>query len=433
MENINIIKKINVDYVGGEKINAIVEVNDDFWIQAQEKEKQKAFMDVKVNGFRKGTVPENIAKNYVNSSNIFYNAINNILPVVFETLLKKERQIRPFFQPHVHVEKFSTTNLVIKFEIFTLPKTELCDYKNINDVKYPKIIVTKEEIDNSINELLNQKSEYVSKNAPAENGDQIVFDFEGFIDGKNFDGGKAEKYELVLGSKRFIPGFEDQLIGVKNNEKKEVNVVFPADYHVDNLKGKKAVFHCFIHDVKKKVVPELNDENIVKFNIEGVKTKGELIEHQKRILTENKNREADFTYFRELMDYITKNSKVIISEEFILKEVDAMKNNISQGNNETWNKYLSDTKKSEKDILAKFHKEAQENITRTVIFETIAETEKITVTDEDVNNEYEKMASLYKMDVEKIKGFMAKNLSFLKMQIINKKMQDLLIKYNKKV
>ena len=427
--NNNIIKKIDIKNITDNKINAIIEINDDYWIKSQEKVKKEIFSSIEINGFRKGEAPENIAKNYIDQSKIFYQAINNILPDIFNEFLIKNK-IKPFSQPNVHVEKFSTTSLTVCFDFFTIPKIEICDYKNIN-IKYPKINVTKKEIDESITELLKQKSEYISKNAPAEKGDQVIFDFEGFIDGKPFDSGKATNYNLVIGSGNFIPGFEEQLINSKKDDKKEINVEFPDNY-MEPLKGKKAVFKCFIHDVKKVLIPELNNENIAKINIPNVKTKEELIKHQKNILLERKKNEADSNYFNEIIQYIVKNSKIKIPEDLINEEIKLMKNKVSDNNDDKWKKYLNDTKQTNEQALNNFRKEINDKIINAAVFETIIEKEKILITDKDIEEEYKKISELYKISIEKIKETLSKNLDYIKAEIINNKIKKILIKYNKK-
>ena len=429
MEDVVIIKKVNIENISNDKIKASIEVDDNYWINSQEKTKKNIFSNIEINGFRKGEAPENIAKNYVNSEAIFQQAINDILPSVFNELLTKNK-IKPISQPRAYVEKFSTTNLVVCFDIFVIPKAEICDYKNIN-IEYPKINVTKEEINESINELFKQKSEYVSKDGPAKKGDQITLDFEGFIDGKPFDGGKATKYNLVIGSESFIPGFEEQLINSKKDDKKEINVTFPNDY-MEPLKGKNATFKCFIHDVKKIIIPEINDENIAKLKILNIKTKEELEKYQKNVLLERKKNESDSKYFNKIMLYIIENSKVKISEELINNEIESMKHKISNGNEDKWKKYLDDKKQKEEEVLDDFRKEIKSKITNAAVFEEIIEKEKISVTDEDINNEYKRVSDLYKMSIERVKEIFSKNLDYVKIQIINDKIRKLLIKYNYK-
>ncbi|MCQ2792341.1 MAG: trigger factor [Bacilli bacterium] len=413
------------------KFEVTCEVDEKVWKDAQEKARKKLYANVEVKGFRKGHVPADIAKKHVNEGEVFNEAINIVLPDTFATAMK-DNELRPFTRPEVAVEKFSTSSLTLKFTVVVAPKVTLGKYQGIK-IERKKVEVTDKDVDDAIKSLLDQNAELVIKNGEAKKGDTVILDFEGFVDGKPFDGGKANNYELALGSGQFIPGFEDQLIGVKANDKKEVNVTFPKEY-VENLKGKNATFKCTIHEVKEKKILELNDETVKGLAIKDVKTVAELKANQKQTIENRKKQEVEQAYYTDLVNAISKDAKVSIADEIVMEEANNMEENLKkqvEQNGLKFDQYLQITGQKVEDLKKKMKQEAEQQLKRFLVLNAISEKEKITVTDDDVKAEYKRFADLYKMDVKKIEEIFSKDLNGLKNQILSRKLHELLTKLNK--
>ena len=237
-------------------INVVVE--DESWKEAQKKGFEKAKSKLKLHGFRDGKkIPDELARPHINQADVFNEGINVILPKVYESILT-EHKITPIMQPEIKLVKVDENALELEFTIALYPEVTLGEYKNIN-VELEKVSVSKEEVEAALNKIVRDNATLKTSDNPAKMGDTVVFDFVGYIDRKPFDGGSAENYSLELGSNQFIPGFEEQLVGVKEGEEKEINVTFPKQY-VKELAGKDAIFKCTIHEVKEKILPELKKQ-----------------------------------------------------------------------------------------------------------------------------------------------------------------------------
>ena len=281
--------KRTVNEIKESRFEVEVEVDKETWKKAQEKALEKLAKDVNVKGFRKGKVPAEVAKKHIDQGQLFNEAINSLLPSVFKEVLDEEK-LRPFTRPSVDVTKLSDDDLTLKFNIITAPKVKLGQYKD-HHLGKEEVKVTPEEVENAMKARLEQNAELVLKDGASEMGDTVVIDFEGFIDGKPFDGGKAENYSLELGSHSFIPGFEEQLVGKKANDELDVNVTFPEQY-IDSLKGKAATFKVKVHEVRAKKIPELNDESVKELDIKGVEDLAGLRKYEEEHLRSHKEQDV---------------------------------------------------------------------------------------------------------------------------------------------
>lgn len=423
--------KTTVKKLADSKFEVTAEVDAKDWSDAQVKARKKAISNVQIKGFRKGHVPENMAAKHINQGEVLNDAINIVLPTVF-TKAMEENKLNPFIRPTVNVDKLTTTELTIRFTVVVAPEVKLGNYKGIKITK-KKVEVTDKEIDDSIKRLLDQNAELVVKKDAAKLGDTVILDFEGFVDGKAFEGGKAENYELALGSGQFVPGFEDQLVGLKANEKKEIKVKFPENY-VENLKGKDATFKCLIHEVKEKKVPALNEETIKDLALPNVKSVDDLKKKQKEDLTKSKQREVDNIYYNDLVAKITDDSKIDVASEIIEEEVKAMKDNMIkqiEQNGLKWDQYLQITGQKEEDYLKKSRADAERNIRQMLVLNEISRVEKVTVTPDDLKAEYKRLADMYKMDEKKVEELLSKDLNNFVNQLRSQKLYNLLISLNK--
>lgn len=407
------------------KIKITVDVDENKWLDAQNKTKKKFYENVEVNGFRKGHVPDDIASKHVDSSKIFDGAINLILPSVFDEAIISSK-INPLTKPEISIEKFSTTSLTLNFTLNVVPKIEIKNYKNIG-IKKETIEVTDDEINQSINQLLEKHSELKTKNGSAVKGDTVILDFEGFINGKAFDGGKANNYELSLGSNQFIPGFEEQLIGVKANEDKEIEVTFPENY-IAEFKGKKALFKCHINEVKEKNIPELNEENIKKFSIKNVKTVEDLKKYQKEFIKKNKEITSENNFYHKLIDEIIKSNEIKVSDEIINERVSLMKEDIVEHIKRSGlelNQYLNIIGKSEADMMKDLFNDAKKNIYEIIVTDSVLEKENIVISNDEIKKECDLIAKQYDKKSDEI------NKIFVINKIKSDKFRKLLLDFNK--
>ena len=304
-----------------------VVVDKENWKQAQDKAFKKLASNLTVDGFRKGKVPEAIARKHIDQMKLINEAINVVLPIAYQEVLTEEK-IAPFAQPSVDVIKVSDEELELKFVIVTAPEVKLGTYKGL-EIGKKEAKVTAKEVDEAIDSLRLQNASLVLKESESALGDTVVFDFVGTVDGVAFEGGSAQNYSLELGSNTFIPGFEDQLVGVKAGDHKDVNVTFPEQY-TPELAGKAAVFACDVHEVKEKKMPELNDEFVKELGIKDVETVEALKENKKAELLERKSRDLRLEYLRKLYDEIAKSATIEIPDEMVQDQAESNKKDMEQ-------------------------------------------------------------------------------------------------------
>ncbi len=406
-----------------------VVVDEKSWKDAQEASTKKLCKEVQVDGFRKGNVPEAIAKRHINQGKMLDEAINSLLPSIYKEIMEEEK-IEPFAQPQVDVTKISDTNLEVKFVIVTAPEVELGEYKGLKIGK-KEVKVSAKEVDEEIEKLLKENASLVLKEGASEMGDTVVFDFIGTVDGKAFDGGSAQNYSLELGSHQFIPGFEEQLVGVKAGEHKDVNVTFPEQY-TPELAGKAAVFACDVHEVKAKKLPELNDEFVKELN-RGVETVEALKENTKKDIQARKEQESKREFLEKLYEKIASGSKVEIPEEMIKEQAANMKKDMEQRMAQsglTLEQYLQFTGQKAEDFDAQLEKDAKKDITNYFLLEEVGKKENLELTDADVEFEYAKLAEQYKMKLEDVKKALEKQNAQFRHNLKMTRIEEFLIKEN---
>lgn len=422
--------KREVKKLENSKVEVLVDVDTASWKEAQEKAYKKLIADVEIKGFRKGKAPEELAKKSVSTEKMLDEAINSMLQGVYDEVIREEK-LQPFARPSVNVTKVSDTDLQLQFTIVLAPEVKLGKYKGLG-VKKAAVKVEEKEIDEAIEKLVAQSASLVVSDKPAKLGDTVVIDFVGSVDGKEFEGGKAENYSLELGSHSFVPGFEDQLVGVKAGEKKDVNVTFPEQY-VPELAGKKALFKCTIHEVKEKVVPELNADLIADLAIPEVKDEKGLREHQKKQILASKENAAKNEAFNKVIEEIVKESKIELADEIVKDEVEGMKKNMEQQISQrglTLDQYYQITGQKAEDVEKQMKVEAEKNLRAILCMEEIAKLEKLEVSEEEVDEEFIKIATQYQMEVEKVKEILGKDLARFKAEIRQRKLQEFLEKEN---
>lgn len=418
----------DVKRIENAKVELTCTVDGDKWQNAIKKAFKKLSSNLEVKGFRKGQAPASVVKKHISDEQVNYEAA---LCVADEALQAAcvEHDLDLIDRPGITDVKPSADSCTLKFECPVSPEVELEDYSNLG-YKVEEATVSDEEVENELNKLKEQKAELeIKEEGELENGDISVIDFEGFKDGVAFDGGKGENYELTIGSNQFIPGFEEQLIGMKPEEEKEINVTFPENYHVEDLKGQPVVFKVKLHEIKKKVLAEINDELVKDLKIKEVETVDQLKEYYKKNLLDTKNYQNKNKAEEDLINKLIEKVKVDIPQIMIERESEQMVNDYGQRFMQqgfTLDQFLQMTGQKIEDLKKNFEPEAAKRIKTTLALKKIAALEKITPTDTEVDEYFENMSKDYGMPVEEIKKYV--NADQVKSDLKLQKALDLLKK-----
>lgn len=378
-------------------------VNGTEWKGLQDKAYEKVSKSAKVDGFRPGKAPRDMYEKKYGKQDIIMEAADMAIKHEYERLLTDEK-ITPVIEPKVNLVKCDEEELEVKFEFVVEPKIELGKYTNLG-IKMDKVKVTKEEVENRIKSLLDEYAEIEVKDGSVEDGDIAVIDFTGFKDGVEFEGGKGENYSLTIGSKSFIPGFEDAIIGMKKGEEKDIDLTFPEDYMAEELKGKAVVFKVKVNEIKTRVVPKIDKEFFEDLGMEGVTTKEELEHEIKHELEHQKEHEAEHVYEEKCLDKAAENMKCDICEELVMDEVEHMYKEFiermqMQGISEEM--YFQYTKSKKEDITDQMKPEALKRIKYRYLLKEIIKVEKIKVTDKEAKDRVKEMSKMYQVSEEVI-------------------------------
>ena len=410
--------------------NITLSFSGEEWANAQKKAFNKLANNVEVQGFRKGHAPENLVRQKINQAQVLKDAIDVVLQPAYEKVLTEEKLV-PFVQPEVEVTKISESELEVIIKITTAPEVTLGSYKGLK-VAREAVEVTKEEIDAEIARLCANNAELIVKDTEAKLGDTTVIDFKGFVDGKEFDGGSAENFALELGSNQFVPGFEEQLVGTKAGESKDVVVTFPTQY-VPELAGKEATFKVTVNEVKEKKVPELNEDLVAELNYEGVKTVEDLTNKVSADVKTKKENQAKNAQIEEILKQIRESSTISIGEKIIEKEVESMKENFKkqvEQNGLTIDQYYQITGQKEEDTVKSMRAQAELNLKNFLVISEISKLENIKVEQKELDAEYQKIADQYGMDVAKVKEILGPQSQQLASDIHQRKIIDFLLANN---
>ncbi len=429
--------KHTVEKVTPSQVKIAVAVDRDMWKGAQEKAFNKVSAKVSVPGFRPGKAPKSLLKERVNPEAVWNEAIENVLTPVYAEVLGEEK-LSPAFRPNVSITKLSDEELEVVYQVVLVPEVTLGEYKGLKATREAPS-VTDKEIEDAIEKLLKGNAELVLSDKPAKMGDTLNIDFEGFTADENgalkaFDGGKANNYSLELGSHQFIPGFEEELVGLKSEDKKTFKVTFPTNY-VKELAGKEATFNVTVHEVKEKIIPELNDDSVKELCIKDVATVDALKEHEKTTILKQKLTQSENKYYNDLLAKIVENSTFVIDPSIIAGEAHQMQENLKkqvEQNGLTFEQYLDITGTKADDLAKTYMTEAEKNIKNFLATNKIAEAEKIDVTDADVDAEIEKMAAEYKMEAKQVRSILEKNMDDYKNNLRSKKIREWIIENSSK-
>ncbi len=403
-----------------------IEIKGDEWKKILDNTFDKVIKKVKIDGFRPGKAPRNIYEKKYGKQALVVEAVDNFMQDAYKKALDKFKG-EPIIQPTVSIQKADEEGVVYVFTFTTKPEVKIKKYKNLN-VKKQEVKVTAKDVSEEIEKMRKEYADLQVKDGKASIGDTVVIDFEGFLDGKAFEGGKAENYSLELGSNSFIPGFEDALVGLKAGDKKDVNVSFPEDYHASELKGKPVVFKVKVHEVKSKVYPELNEEFFLDLGLQDVKTIEDLKKTIKESMTEQKQYDAENKYVDELFEALLKEVSVEVPHELIHEELQRMLTQYEERlkmQGITLEQFYKFTNSNEEQLKAQMHEEAEKRIKLRFAIDEIIELEKIDATDEEAKQDAIKKAKKHGMDEEEyINAF--GGIEMLKYDIKVQKVLDIL-------
>lgn len=412
-------------------VEVVCTVDKENWKKAQDKAFNKLAAKVEIKGFRKGKAPANLVKERVNHGQVLSDAVDALLPELYTAIIDEDK-IRPYAQPKVDVTKISDDELEVKFVIVTAPTVELGKYKGLKIGK-AEAKVTDEQLENAVKDLLERNATLVVKEGEAKEGDTVVMDFVGLVDGKPFEGGSSENYELVLGSHSFIPGFEEQLVGHKAGEHVDVNVTFPEQY-TEELKGKPAVFGCDIHEVKEKKLPELNNEFVIEQNIQGVETVEQLKEHLRAQKLQEEERKLKGEYFDKLLEAIAKDSKIDVPEEVLNQQVETRKKDFLDRMSQSglsFEQYLQILGQKEEEFLNQLKETAAKELNNYLVLEEVAKKENFSeVTEEEIEFELAKLADQYKMSIENVRKALENQMGEFRNNIVMSRVENFLFSNN---
>jgi len=393
---------------------------------------RKVVKDVQVPGFRKGKIPRGIFEKRFGVEALYQDAVDIVLPGAYTKAID-ETEIFPIDQPEVDIEQIEKgKELIFTAEVEVKPEVTLGEYKGL-EVEEETIEVTDEDVDSEINKLREQHAELVVKeDGEVEEGDTVVIDFEGFADGEHFEGGKGENHSLEIGSGQFIPGFEEKLVGKSSGEDTEIDITFPEEYHAEDLAGKDATFKVKIHEIKAKELPELDDEFAKDIDDE-VETLDALKEKKKEELLEQRTQAADTAKREALIEQASENIEVDIPEVMVENELDQMFQEFQQRlqmQGMTMEMYSQFSGQDEDALKEQMKDDAEKRVKTSLTLEAIADEENVEVTEADINEELEKMASMYGAEVDQLVQMLGGNTETITSDIKMKKAIDVLVEHS---
>ena len=395
--------------------------------EAMKKVYVKSVKYFNIPGFRKGKAPMNVVEKYYGPEIFYEDTFNEVVPEEYEKELK-ENDIEAVSRPDIDIKQIGKgQDLIFTAVVQTKPEVKLGKYKGI-EIKKKEYNVSDDDVEHELGHMAEKNARLVSiDDRPVENKDITVIDFEGFVDEKPFEGGKAEKYELTIGSNTFIPGFEDQIIGMKIGEEKDINVTFPEEYFSEELKGKPAVFKVKLHEIKKKELPELDDE-FAKDTSE-FDTLKELKESIKEKLEEENKKRAKYETEDEAIKKVCETVDIEIPSGMIETEIDNAVNEVKarlQYQGMTLESYLDMIGKTMEEFRKEYEEQAKTSVKNRLVLDAIIKEEKIEPDEKAINEKLQEMAKIYGKDENELKdneGFM----NYIKESLSHEKVVEFIV------
>ena len=384
-------------------VQLVIEIGGEEFEAAVQKAYLKQRNKINVPGFRKGKAPRKIIEGMFGSGVFYEDAINELYPKAYAEAVEQEK-LDVVSWPNVEVVEAGKDGLTFKATVTVRPEVKLGEYKGLTAEK-EEVKITDEDIDNELKPYINRASRMVTVEREAQNGDTVVIDFEGFKDGVPFDGGKAEGHSLELGSGAFIPGFEDQLVGTKAGDEKDVNVTFPEEYHAEELAGAPVVFKVKVHEVKEKQLPTIDDEfakDVSEFDTLEAFRK-DLADK----LTQRREAQAKRAFEAAIMEQVMDNMEVEIPDAMVAYETDQMVEDMArrvQAQGIPFEQYMAMTGMTIDIVRSQAAAAAMERVRRDLALGAVVAAENIEISDEDLEAEYKRLADEYHMELDQVKA-----------------------------
>ena len=374
------------------------------WKDCLKEAYKKKKKDVRIDGFRKGQVPYDVYVKKVGEEALYMDAVDDAVDKLYARLVKDEKTIIPAATPDVNIKNIGKDGIEVEFTLVGRPEVKLGKYKKLG-IKKDKVEVDDHEVEHELGHLKEQFAEMktLDDEVKIKEGMVAVIDFEGFLNGTPFQGGKGEDYSLEIGSHTFIPGFEEALVGLKKGDKKDVKVTFPENYHSEELKGKPVVFKVVIKEVKERVFPEFNKEFFEDLNVGGVESLDDLKHYIEENLKAEKEHQLEDDYLFKCLDEVVKNSKFDIPEEMTNDEVNRLVREFSeklQYQGLKLEDYLKYTNSNLDDFKGTLKDEANRRVGYRLVMDAVADKEKLEVSDEELEKGLEDAAKQYQMSRE---------------------------------
>ena len=377
-----------------------VKIDGKQWKDALEKAFDKANKKAKIDGFRPGKAPKDVFMKKYGVESLFMDAGDLVLESAYKKAFEGKDSLELVAQPDIALKSVDENGIEFVFTVTTKPEVKLGKYKGLK-VKRQEVKVSKEEIDQTISEMRNRYAENIVKEEEVvAEGDIAVIDFEGFKDGVAFEGGKGENYDLTIGSHTFIPGFEEQLIGMKKGETKDINVSFPEDYHAEELKGAPVVFKVTIKEVKAISIPDLDKDFFADLGMTDLETEADLRKQVEETIKLRKETDADNKYIDDLLAEAAKTVEIDIPETMIHEEAHRMVHQYEehlQMQGITLEQFFKFTNSNEEALMDQMHDEAKNRVTYRLMLEEIVKVEKLSVSEEEAEKEATTLAEKYQM------------------------------------
>ena len=384
-------------------VQLVIEIGGEEFEAAVQKAYLKQRNKINVPGFRKGKAPRKIIEGMFGSGVFYEDAINELYPKAYAEAVEQEK-LDVVSWPNVEVVEAGKDGLTFKATVTVRPEVKLGEYKGLTAEK-EEVKITDEDIDNELKPYINRASRMVTVEREAQNGDTVVIDFEGFKDGGPVDGGKAEGHSLELGSGAFIPGFEDQLVGTKAGDEKDVNVTLPEEYHGEELAGKPVVFKVKVHEVKEKRLPTIDDEfakDVSEFDTLEAFRK-DLADK----LTQRREAQAKRAFEAAIMEQVMDNMEVEIPDAMVAYETDQMVEDMArrvQAQGIPFEQYMAMTGMTIDIVRSQATAAAMERVRRDLALGAVVAAENIEISDEDLEAEYKRLADEYHMELDQVKA-----------------------------
>ena len=388
-----------------------IKIEGESWKKALDKAYDKASKKVKIDGFRPGKAPKSVFMKKYGVESLFFDASEYCIEEAYKKLLDENKDLEIVAQPTVDIKSVDESYIEYVFKLTLKPEFKLGKYKKL-DVKKEKVTVTKDEIKEAIDKTREQYKENIVKEGTLENGDIAIIDFEGFKDGV-----------------AFIPGFEEQLIGMKTGEEKDINVTFPEDYHSEELKGQPVVFKVKVNEIKEIKLPELDKDFFDDLGMEGIDSKESLEKQVKENIKARKEQENEDKYINALLEEISKNTEIDIPEVMVDEEAHRMVHQFAdhiamQGID--INQFYKLTNSTEEELKEKYKEEAFKRVKNRLIIEEIIKVEKIKVTDKEVDAKVDEIAKKYNMTKEEVIKNYGGNTDYIKYDLEVNKVFDII-------